>query len=293
MPRMPTPHLFGRVTYADKNSFKPDGDTIHLRDPVLIDAAGIHRPKDGALVVTMPGKAPKALKLRTKPSFSYLTIRLSGIDAPEENYRASTTELGGRRYVSRKGQPERAQTQWSPATRFLVDTLEQSQWTLVELDRDVCDRYGRVLGFVFASTARAAKEKFLTLELLRRGLAFPFVFESAGDYIKAFLRAGARARTARKGVWKSYEDGPLPYSAAVPAPSHFTDQEPKEQLALPLNLPMVFRWVVDCEQLDGGLTLEVALRKYDCIDHTTGDLFPGDQFEKIPIDQRIWAPHEY
>jgi hypothetical protein len=49
---------------------------------------------------------------------------------------------------------------------------------------------------------------------------------------------------------------------------------------------------VDAEQL-AGLKLEVALKKYDCIDYTTGDVVSGDEYQAIPIDNRIWAPLEY
>jgi hypothetical protein len=55
---------------------------------------------------------------------------------------------------------------------------------------------------------------------------------------------------------------------------------------------MVFRRVVDSAQL-AGLSLAGALRKYDAIDYPSGNLVPGDQFQVIPIERRIWAPHQY
>ncbi len=62
--------------------------------------------------------------------------------------------------------------------------------------------------------------------------------------------------------------------------------------AASLNLPMVFRRVVDARQLS-GLSLAEALKKYDAIDFKTGDLVTGDRYTEIPIDKRIWTPHKY
>ena len=295
MNKYTTPHLFGTVTYTGKHHFRPDGDTIHLRNPVLIDAGGVHRPVDGALEVTMPGNAPKRIALRPGKAPSYVPIRLSGIDAPEQHYRASLLELAGKRYRYEKGQghAERSQPQWEPATDFVVDRLQDARWCLVELDRDIVDPHDRVLGYVFDSDSDARKGNFVSLELLQRGLAFPFVFESAGHYTRPFLNAGAKARAERKGVWARYVDAPLAFSDTYDAPPSHDAAEPPTQRAGQLNLPVVFRRVVDVEQLSGGLTLKTALRKYDCIDVDTGTLVTGDRYRDIPIDRRIWAPHEY
>jgi endonuclease YncB( thermonuclease family) len=288
----PTPHLYGWVSYQGKTPFSPDGDTIHLHDPVLIDAGGVHRPSNGELWVHMPGKRPIRLALKPKSSPSYLTIRLSGIDAPEEHYRGTTFELEGKKFSLKPGSSERSQPMWKPSTDFLLGRLEKAHWALLELDRDVVDSHDRVLAYVFESDKSRAKGAFLTLELLKRGLVFPFVFESAEDYVATFLQAAAAARRKGLGVWKNYQDAPLPYAETFPRGPDFHTAPPPAQDAAPLNLPVVFRRVVDVEQL-AGLTLPVALRKYDCIDHATGNLVPGDRFQEIPIDNRIWAPHEY
>jgi endonuclease YncB( thermonuclease family) len=288
-----TPHLHGWVSYQGSHRFQPDGDTIHLHDPVLVDAGGIHRPSKGALWVHVPGRKAVRLALRPARSPSYLTLRLAGLDAPEEHYRGSPFELNGRRYALRPGAAERCQPLWKPATDFLLGRLEKAHFALIELDRDVADQHGRVLGYVFASDGARKKGAFLTLELLRRGLVFPFVFESSEDYIGTFLRAAASARRRGRGVWRNYQDAPLSFAAgSYPAPGSYRDAPPPAQEAGPLNLPVVFRRVVDAEQLD-GLELAEALRKYDCIDWTTGDLVPGDRYQEVPIDHRIWAPHEY
>ena len=32
----PVPHLIGRIDYSGQQKFDPDGDTVHLRDPLLL-----------------------------------------------------------------------------------------------------------------------------------------------------------------------------------------------------------------------------------------------------------------
>jgi endonuclease YncB( thermonuclease family) len=291
LPTFPTPHLFGEVTYRDRHNFRPDGDTIHLRNPLLVDAAGSHEPRDGKLRVWMPGlKRPVILKI--KQSKNHLTIRLSGLDTPEEHYAATPFTLDGKEYWLNNAikHEQRAQPLWKPATEFLVNRLEQTHWALIELDRDVVDVHQRVLGYVYESDKGASKGVSLSLELVKRGLAFPFVFESAGDHMVDFLGAAQAARRKKLGVWKHYQDKPLPYSRSFEVPKSFTDPEPAGQAKASLNLPVVFRRVVDSAQLE-GLSLKIALQKYDCIDSRSGKTVTGDEFQKIPIDNRVWRAH--
>lgn len=291
--KYPTPHLLGTVTYQDKNTYKPDGDTIHLRNPKLIDAAGVHNLVDGKLEVWMPGrKKPRILTV--SKSHQALTIRLAGFDSPEEHYMSMPFESGGKKYgLNTAHQHEnRCQPLWEPATDFMINTLEKDKWALIEIDPDVTDSHGRVLGYVYRSTSKGEKGTNLSVQSVRKGLSFPFVFETARDHIEDFLEAGAAARKAKRGVWKHYQDKPLPYSQTYEPPKHHTDDEPNAQQSKALNLPVVFRRVVDVHQLK-GLSLKTALQKYDCIDYETGELVTGDKFRKIPIDNRIWAPHRY
>lgn len=121
----------------------------------------------------------------------------------------------------------------------------------------------------------------------RRGLAFPFIFESAGDLRERFLTAAARARHERRGVWRSYRDTPIPYDRASRPSTAIPDET---DLIGFLNHPMIFRRVVESAQLR-GLPLRAALRTYDVFDHQTGDLVTGYDYQRIPIDRRVWAPH--
>jgi hypothetical protein len=187
---------------------------------------------------------------------------------------------------------QRSQSHWSPATAYALKTLEKAGWALVMLDREVTDKYSRVLGYVYESDAGGAKGSFVSLELAKRGLAFPFLFESANSLIPTFLAAAAKAKQQNLGVWKNYRSKPLTYAQTYSAPKRHTDPEPPAQLNGPLNFPVVFRRVVDSHQLS-GLSLKLALQKYDAMDYETGQLVSGDKYHTIPVERLIWAPHAF
>lgn len=102
-------------------------------------------------------------------------------------------------------------------------------------------------GYVWESDKSADKGKMLSLELVRRGLAFPFLFESAGDYIPQFLTAARSAIDGKKGVWKHYQDEPLTFAETYDKPKSYTTPADPVQDAKPLNMPVIFRRVVDAE----------------------------------------------
>ncbi len=293
MPRLAryaTPHLWGALDYSIPGRLQPDGDTIHLRDPVLLAGGRVIRPERGVLEVAMPGRAkPHLLELRGDPP-SYLPIRLSGIDAPEAHYVASVRpDPSAPPYAPHERHHRTVcQPHHQPALAYILRVAARWPHVIVELDREVIDRRERVLGFLYASDERAERHTFITLGLIRRGLAFPFFLESLGDYRPRFLAAGAAARRERSGVWRHYVDAPLPY-----ARSAWGVVEMRQGNVVPkgsLNHPMIFRRIVEAGQLK-GFQLRRALRKYDVFDHESGDIFPGDQYHRVPVERRVWAPH--
>jgi endonuclease YncB( thermonuclease family) len=295
----PLPHLLGQVNYHNSHRWRPDGDTIHLINPVLLVNGQAQAPKNGQLQVWVTGATkPRTIHLKGKPGDYYATVRFEGLDAPEEHYRATPFDLKLNGKTTSYGMnaaiphDERSQPRWSPATQYAVGTLEKAGWALLELDHEVLDSHQRVLGYVYESNRTGKKKAFITLELLRQGFAYPFVFESAHDHIAEFLKAAVQARNKGLGVWKHYHAAPLPFADSFPSPKAYTTPEPASQSSQSLNLPVVFRRVVDCHQLK-GLSMKTALRKYDVINYETGDMLPGDQYRKIPFDRLIWAPHTY
>lgn len=296
----PTPHLLGEVDYSGAHRFAPDGDTVHLLRPGLLLNGVLSLPVEGKFAVWVTG-ATKARIIevrRTAQGVPYVPVRLEGIDAPEEHYEATAftqSQQGVTRSFPKRGnrKGEFAQPHCKAATDYLVGTLQAAGYALVQLDREVTDRYGRVLGYVHASDAAGTRGEFVSRELLARGLAFPFLFESAEDFIADFLGVAMVARAQKLGVWAKYTDRPLATSSSLfPKPARYTTPEPAAQLKARLNLPMVFRRVVDAYQLQ-GLRLREALRKYDAIDYGTGKVFAGDKYWKVPVERRIWAPAKY
>ncbi len=292
------PHLLGVVDYSKSTTLKPDGDTIHLFDPLLLANNQVHHPKEGMFFVWVTGSTkPRVLEVKASGGRSYVSVRLEGIDAPEEHYRSAafSTKVNGKKvdyHLDGKAGEDRSQPMWKPATEHLVNTLQAAGHTLVLLDREVVDSHGRALGYVYASNAIGERGDFVSLDLVKRGLAFPFVFESANDMIPSFLDAAKSAKAQGLGVWKNYEHKPLTYKSSYPAPKHWNDEETAAQQKGKLNLPVVFRRVVDAHQLD-GLNRDVALRKYDAMNYRTGDVLPGDKYHEIPVEDLIWAPHSF
>jgi len=251
---------------------RPDGDTIHVRNPVVVMLGKVIRPEDGKLEVSMPGRAkPHVLELRGDPP-NYLPIRLSGLDAPERRCVASTRpdptipawgpRAGRHRTV--------CQPHHEPSLTHILRVAARWPKVLVELDREVIDHRERVLGLLYASDEMAERRTFISLELVRKGLAFP------------------SARRERLGVWRHYVDAPLAYGKSA-----WGVVDMRETGVVPrgtLNHPMIFRRVVEAGQLR-GFELRRALRKYDVFDSESGDLVPGDEYRRVHVDRRVWAPH--
>ncbi len=284
-----TPHLWGTLDYARPGRLQPDGDTIHVRNPVIAMMGKLIKPEAGRLEVAMPGRKPVVLELRGDPP-GYLPIRLSGLDAPERHYVASTRpDPTIPAYVPREGRHKTVcQPHHEPSLAYILRVARRWPKVVVELDREVIDKRERVLGFLYASDHHAERRTFISLELVRKGLAFPFVFESAEDYRPRLLAAGASARREALGVWKHYVDAPLAYTKSA-----WGVVDMREDGVVPtgwLNHPMIFRRVVEAGQLR-GFELRRALRKYDVFDSESGDLVPGDEYRRVHVDRRVWAPH--
>jgi endonuclease YncB( thermonuclease family) len=293
------PHLLGVVDYSKSKTLKPDGDTIHLFDPLLLVNNQVIQPKEGMFFVWVTGALkPKIIEVKSSLGRNYVTVRLEGIDAPEEHYRATPFKVKTKGKVfayelnPKVTHEDRSQPLWKPATDHLVNTLQAAGHALVLLDREAVDIHGRALGYVYASNAFGEKRDFISLDLVKRGLAFPFMFESGGDLIPQFLDAAKTAKATNLGIWKNYSHKALAVTSSYAAPKHWSDEEPAAQQKGKLNLPCVFRRIVDSHQLV-GLKREVALRKYDAMNFRTGDVLPGDQYDEIPVEDLIWAPHSF
>lgn len=112
-------------------------------------------------------------------------IRFHGIDAPETHPR-----------VQRMG----------PDAKELVDEALKKTNYAAELEVDGADRYGRVVGTLFAN------QKDLNLMLLESGLAWTLVqYIRTKEKADRYLAAERAAKNAKKGLWSL--DDPISPSA--------------------------------------------------------------------------------
>lgn len=146
-----------------------------LRDPAAADcarmtAARVVRVVDGDTVVVEIPRPPSGLGSRE-------TLRLIGVDAPELARAGRPSDPGG---------PESAK-----AARSLLE----GRRVLLAFDRELRDRYGRVLAYLYDPGGDC-----LNLELVRSGAArallkYPFAFSAA------FAAAEREARESRRGLF--------------------------------------------------------------------------------------------
>jgi micrococcal nuclease len=109
-----------------------------------------------------------------------ITIRLLGINTPET--------VDPRRGVECYGKE---------ASARVKELLIGTDVTLVlDVDREVQDKYGRYLAYVYTSEG-----VFVNQHLLEEGYAREYTYGSAYDEQKSFRRAQTDARLNNKGLW--------------------------------------------------------------------------------------------
>ena len=116
-------------------------------------------------------------------------VRLIGIDAPERN------DSDRDQHYTRQGIPQKRLREISAeALRYLIDNVKGENVTL-ETDRQVKDKYGRTLAYVYLADGR-----MLNRILIEKGLAAVyrrFSFSRKKD----FLQIEKTARKNRVGLW--------------------------------------------------------------------------------------------
>jgi micrococcal nuclease len=109
-----------------------------------------------------------------------ITIRMLGINTPET--------------VDPRREPECYGKEASAKTKSLL--RDASVRLIIDEDREVQDKYGRYLAYVYRSD-----DVFLNEYLLEEGYAREYTYGSAYDEQKAFRRAEADARLNNRGLW--------------------------------------------------------------------------------------------
>ena len=100
--------------------------------------------------------------------------------------------------------PEISQEPWGTRSRDFTRALALGKDVRVETDVQPRDRYGRLLGYVYAGRT------FVNLEAIKAGHAVLLTYPPNVKHVDAFTAAQAEARAKGRGVWDPKE--PLPES---------------------------------------------------------------------------------
>ncbi len=196
-----------------------DGDTIYLEK----------------FVVFRNGKKFSAFQFRKKSltSKGLLKIRLLGIDTAELHYGGPKKCPVGAVRLQGKDRPKISPQQlWAgDAKTGLINMLANGARVIVGLDKEVFDKYDRVLGYVWSVSGNWQKKNFLNVRLVEEGLAFPYQIWPNLAQFRPIKEAAKTATAASKGVF-----------AAV-APHILTLAEVRKNKHL--NEPFLYRKAVD------------------------------------------------
>ncbi len=122
-------------------------------------------------------------------------LRLIGIDTPESR-------------VNKKAQKDAARNQedlkkmillGQEATRYVKLLVKPGDPIRVEFDRQIRDKYGRLLGYVYL-----ADGKMLNEEIVKAGYASLLTYPPNVKYEHKFLKAYREARANHRGLWSKY-----------------------------------------------------------------------------------------
>lgn len=91
--------------------------------------------------------------------------------------------------------PELAQKPWGPKSGEFVRGLTKGKTLRIVTDVEPRDRYGRLLGYVYAGTT------FVNLEVARQGYAVQLTYPPNVAHAEEFTAAVREAREARRGFW--------------------------------------------------------------------------------------------
>ena len=150
--------------------------TEGLRDPAAADLsrmipARVLRVVDGdTVVVEIP--APRTGLARRE------TVRLIGVDAPE---------------LARAGRPS---DPGGPESALAARSLMEGRKVRLAFDRELRDRYGRVLAYLYAPDGACLNLRLIESGVARALLRYPFAFSAAFEAAERDARAAGRGLAA-------------------------------------------------------------------------------------------------
>ena len=238
---------------------RADGDTIHLEDPRMFR-------NQKPFPWTFPKKSLTAKGL--------LKVRLLGIDTPELHYPGPNSCPVGAHRLRGPARPRiYAQEPWGSLAKIWLDKrLQNGARVIVDLDREVFDRHGRLLGYVWTARGQWQKDDLLNVLAVRLGYAFPYqLWPNLGRFRSIKEAAKAAIAVPRRGVFAAHSDRLLSL--------------PKVAQGKAVNEPFLYRKVVD------GAICQVPPKSL--LVRFVGDArslryYPPRQYWRVPIPYRIF-----
>ncbi|MBM4332036.1 MAG: thermonuclease [Deltaproteobacteria bacterium] len=122
-------------------------------------------------------------------------LRLIGIDTPE-----SRVNLKAKKDAERSKEDIKTITNLGKeATRFVRSLVKPGDTVVIEFDKQIRDKYGRLLGYVYLANGQMLNE-----EIVKAGYANLMTFPPNIKYQDRFLKAYREARQNNKGLWSRY-----------------------------------------------------------------------------------------
>ena len=226
-------YVRGQVLFGADGARPGDGDTVRLVEPTLYDS-------DGAVV-------PFHFRHLSHATDS-LAVRLLGVDTPEETYAGSPLPGHGMPNLPTLAPHPPQQEPWAGRAKQFTDQFLSAagpgERVTVELDQQLFDRFGRVLGYLYLGED-PTPDRHLNLQLLAAGWATLYQVHPNLRHLDAFGRAVESARAAGRGLWPDLEDQRV-----------LGVDEIRQRRAL--NPPFVYRKVIDASI--AGVSVEEAFR---------------------------------
>ena len=122
-------------------------------------------------------------------------LRLIGIDTPESRVNKKAQKDAARK----KEDLQKMILLGREATRYVKSMVKPGDSIRVEFDRQIRDKYGRLLGYVYLTDG-----KMLNEEIVKAGYASLLTYPPNVKYEHKFLRAYREARENNRGLWSKY-----------------------------------------------------------------------------------------
>ncbi len=122
-------------------------------------------------------------------------LRLIGIDTPESRANKKAQKDAARKQEDLK----KMILLGREATRYVKNLVKPGDPIRVEFDRQIRDKYGRLLGYVYLTDG-----KMLNEEIVKAGYASLLTYPPNVKYEYKFLRAYREARENNRGLWSKH-----------------------------------------------------------------------------------------